>query len=1125
MFIVDEHYRLPESVPTALVFLMAAAPVAAWILWHVIRRRGTLRLPRIAWMAGGTGIGFLAMLACGQLLMRWLILATNWAIWPIALAGAVSVEVVLFLYGLERRTVSRGTSLALGAMRVALVVLVILILAQPVRPWESDRSQERFVAVLVDESASMRIHDSEMSPAGRVRLAEMLGVRGVARPHELEAAAGTIAEAHARLQPVAEWLEGLRAAEASMARPRAGPRASGEADLDRGRPAAARSRVDRVAERRETVSEIFEEIQKSFAPVPVRLEAPLKGPVKLEKETVSDLALASRRFQKQVEEPLAILARTFEKKSDAELAKGHVGLQKDLEKALSAMADLLPQIQDLADAVDTAYHDTLPKGVQTRLSEAARRTRLALARDVLLGVETESDDARPDRAPKPLLKRLEDRYTAVVYTFARTPAELDIEAWRETGRVVKETAAPAPEGASPPANTPKVSSPDADDAAPGGEPEEPLAADKGLTDLAAALEKVMKDMAGRDLAGVVLLTDGRHNAAAEVEPLVRQLGLQGARVSSVAFGSTKPPRDASIVSVDAPETVFAEDRMYVRANVKLDALAGQEVTVTLYDGSEAVDQRTVRVPTDSYRTEVQLSDQPDATGLHKYRVELQQFDGEAFAANNRHPLTVNVTDDRVKLLIVEARPRWEFRYLKNLFADRDESVQLQYVLLRPDRIAGVPGRREVHASVVRERRDVEATALPESEEEWLKFDVIVLGDLPPSALTDTDFEALDTFVKERGGTLIVIAGPMYMPHAHERQGFAEILPVLYEPSGKALMTGPEKAFRLALTAEGRESVIMRQKTDPQENREVWDSVPEIYWRHPVRGAKEGATVLAYALPDAPPEFLRRDPEGPAPDAGAGQERHDRVRRFERENALLLTHRVGAGQVMFLAFDRTWRLRYRRGDTYHHRFWGQVLRWASGDKLPVGTDYVRIGTDRLRYSPEDTVRARAKLLDEDFAPIVSDRVAVKVMGGRDGDRLVLRRSLQYVEGSGGRYEADLGTLPSGAYQLVLDAPPAEAVLAKDNVDMLVAEFSVDPVSGVELAELTPNLGLLGRLATLTGGTVVGPQQAGQVLATLGRGTIVEIERHEFVIWDSWPILVLMVLVATAEWVLRKKVGLA
>src|SRR5207244_10244232 len=65
---------------------------------------------------------------------------------------------------------------------------------------------------------------------------------------------------------------------------------------------------------------------------------------------------------------------------------------------------------------------------------------------------------------------------------------------------------------------------------------------------------------------------------------------------------------------------------------------------------------------------------------------------------------------------------------------------------------------------------------------------------------------------------------------------------------------------------------------------------------------------------------------------------------DRTAALFARQHYGFGRVLFVGLDSTWRWRYRTGDAYHHRFWGQVVRWAASDKpLVAGNEYVRFGT--------------------------------------------------------------------------------------------------------------------------------------------------------------------------------------
>ena len=167
--------------------------------------------------------------------------------------------------------------------------------------------------------------------------------------------------------------------------------------------------------------------------------------------------------------------------------------------------------------------------------------------------------------------------------------------------------------------------------------------------------------------------------------------------------------------------------------------------------------------------------------------------------------------------------------------------------------------------------------------------------------------------------------------------------------------------------------------------------------------------------------------------------------------------------------------------------------------------------------------RAKIVREDFTPVQTDQVAVNVF---QNDKLVLRKKLEYVGDSPGVYTANLGDLPSGGYRVELDAPVAKSLLARDNIDKVGTGFSVDPAAApVEQIELSANRGLLGRLAELTGGVVVDPPQADDIDAVLDNGQQIERQRKQYVLWDSWPLLVLMVLIATGEWLVRKKVGLA
>jgi hypothetical protein len=1104
--VIESHYHLPASMPTWLVIAIAATAVALWVATHVVKRR----LPPAKWVravAFGVRllIGCAAMLATAQVMLRYLVLATNWPIGFIAFAGALALEIVIAFYALERRTVPRHIGFSLAALRIAIIVLVVTMLTQPVWRWDFEKTIQRFVAVLMDTSASMHIVDAQLSPSEKLRMASALAAGRTDRPFALEATGEDIGKMRSDLAAQADWLASL-----------------GSVNTD--------ARRRQLADRRFEVQTALLETDRKAADTVDALARPLGAGVRIDPAAAAAIEEVRQALTAQVRPLMKEAGSLLSQDNPVNLDRNRDRLLQAIRQAAAALGEAESKVAAANEGLDNALYGALPADQRAHVDAMAGMKRLALARQILArSARTNASGSAAPVGGMDLIEKLQKRYTVKMWTFAGEPAEVNLRTFADSMRT-------------------------------GGEPlgdASALPPEQQTTDLGAALDKAVAEMNGKQLSGILLLSDGRDTTTRGVEPLLARMTARQVPVTAIVFGGARPPMDAAILSVDAPETVAVHDKFLAGVELKLDGLKGKDVRVALTDQDKPVDTQTIHVPTDSFRTRIQLANEPATIGLHHFAVDVQKFEGEAMTSNNTFPLSVIVADDRMKLLVIEGRPSWEFRYIKNLFASRDRTVSLQYVLLEPDQIAGIPPLPRIEASASRPQDEVEATALPKDEAEWMKFDAILLGDVPRKFISDEQLKIIRRFVTERGGTLIVSSGPRSMPHDYADTPLADLLPVTFKttdglPEAKKAgdepyVPSPEKSFRIALTAEGRESVIMRQKTTPLENQEVWDGLPDLYWRHPIVKAKEAATVLAYALPPGSPEFLRQPspaaasaassvastppPPPPArpgeaaaasPPPASGADIQRQRRDFEREHALITYHNMALGKVMFVGTDHTWRLRYRVGDTYHHRLWGQILRWAAADKLPVGTETVKIGTDHTRYPPHSTVRVQAMIVAKDYTPVISGDVAVNIYAG---DVLKLRRKLEYAEGSAGRYSAELGEFTGGTYRVELDAPPARPILEADHVEKVATEFTVDPSTGAEQADLTADRAFLKRLTYRTGGLMVEPSQAERVLEALGPPTESQKESREFILWNSWYLLVAMLLLATVEWLLRKKAGLA
>ena len=638
------------------------------------------------------------------------------------------------------------------------------------------------------------------------------------------------------------------------------------------------------------------------------------------------------------------------------------------------------------------------------------------------------------------------------------------------------------------------------------------------TDLANAMTTVLEQVPPDNLAGLVMMTDGRHNRPGRVEDVARRFGILDAPIGVVGIGSEESPRDAAILEVRSPDAIYLGDRLRVAAVVKFDGYRGRRAKVLLKKGEEIIQEKIIPIPQDHHREEVRFNDVPEVDGINAYSVELENLGEEYFDQNNRWQFETAITDARTNVLIVDSHPRWEFRYLRNLFYGRDKSIHLQYVLLEPDTILGQTVS-PVPASAARKFGDAQATELPISEEEWRKFDVIIIGDVPSESIDENTWDIIRGCVTERAAFLVAIAGPRHMPHGIESETARDLLPINYTPGSRTFFGSKEKPFRLVLTAQGRNHPVTAQSDSRLENERLWGEFPDFRWRLPVEGVKEGADVLVVASSE--------DSEGTAvsdlDDLSSALSRLAQRKDREAKNAILVSQQVGNGKVAMMLTDRTWRLREGVGDIYHHRLWGQLVRWGAGPNLRSGTSSVRLGTDNLSYTGDDRIQITARLLDIEKNPVRDESLKAEVW--RDGEKLTTVQ-MSYLEGSPGLHGAQAGPFSgSGDYQIKLVGKKAAELLEADGEGGVSTAFRVvGAMSPVELSETTLNRPLLDTLADLSGGRVVAPEDAQQLAGLFLTGEETREELRETRLWDHWILLALFCALLTSEWGIRRGSGL-
>ena len=327
---------------------------------------------------------------------------------------------------------------------------------------------------------------------------------------------------------------------------------------------------------------------------------------------------------------------------------------------------------------------------------------------------------------------------------------------------------------------------------------------RSVTDLAKALELVVKEVPAEEITSILIFTDGRHNGDAGVESIARRLGGYGIQVSSVVVGGSIKPFDVAISSVDARESVFLGDKIRFSVTASATGANGRKGRIVFKsDKGEQLDAQDFTIEGNEWAKEFRFADTPKEQGVYHYSFEIKPVPGELFDDNNVREADVAVSDDRTNVLLVDGRPRWEYRYLRNLFYGRDKSVHLQDWIVHPDSIFGVEEKTREPASASRPFGDSEAGEWPVQDNDWRQFDVIIIGDVEESIFTREAIAQLKYNVEERGTLLVFISGSEYMPMTYRNQALRDLMPIEYTPDGQSHRDAPEDDFVFQLTAAGR----------------------------------------------------------------------------------------------------------------------------------------------------------------------------------------------------------------------------------------------------------------------------------------------------------------------------------
>jgi hypothetical protein len=179
------------------------------------------------------------------------------------------------------------------------------------------------------------------------------------------------------------------------------------------------------------------------------------------------------------------------------------------------------------------------------------------------------------------------------------------------------------------------------------------------TDLNKLLTDSREANADRNLAGVVLMSDGLVNQGQE--PQFAEFNFP---IFGVALGDTIAKKDLRLTDLAYNRVAFSGNKFPLEAEIGYEGYAGGAATVEVREGGRVLESRRVALPAGRRRLKATFLLTAPAPGKRRYEVRVVPQAGEFTVLNNVRTAFIEVVKGKLRVLLAGAAPHPDLKALR-----------------------------------------------------------------------------------------------------------------------------------------------------------------------------------------------------------------------------------------------------------------------------------------------------------------------------------------------------------------------------------------------------------------------------------------------------------------------------
>jgi hypothetical protein len=220
------------------------------------------------------------------------------------------------------------------------------------------------------------------------------------------------------------------------------------------------------------------------------------------------------------------------------------------------------------------------------------------------------------------------------------------------------------------------------------------------SDLNNAIKRISNRYEGKNVAGVLLVSDGLFNAG--LSPLYANYNFP---IHTLGVGDTTTRSDILIRNVAFNKIAYQGNKFPLRAEVQIKNLPAQPITVSLFRRGRLVDKQTKNSTGDQMLT---FDFQPlaEEQGIQKYDVAVEPTANEFNRRNNRSSVFVEVVEGKKKILMVAAAPHPDIKALREVVEKNSNYEFLLHIPAVSEQQASALGPENIDLAIFHQSPDL-----------------------------------------------------------------------------------------------------------------------------------------------------------------------------------------------------------------------------------------------------------------------------------------------------------------------------------------------------------------------------------------------------------------------------------